>query len=143
MPRSERDHDRSERTTPDAEVQVDRALADALADVERAVDAYLGVQTPELRQTLVDALGRLDTQTAESDAWIAGVTNTAAWGANPKGQVIGETNATPIAEDVSGPEFTAQIGLVRAAKQLVSEPDAQNLAVLGAARETLDSLRRA
>ena len=122
-------------------VPVDATLAQYLRELESEVDAYLGRQTSEHRQALEEALARLDAQTADSDAWIAGVTNTASWGIDPKGTVIGETGSFPIAEDVSGAELNAQIELVRAAKQVVQNDTPQTVSVLEQARAALDATR--
>jgi hypothetical protein len=123
-------------------VPVDATLAQYLRELESEVDAYLQHQTSDHRQALEEALARLDAQTADSDAWIAGVTNTASWGIDPKGTVIGETGSFPIAEDVSGAELNAQIELVRAAKQVVQNDTPQTVRMLEQARAALDATRR-
>jgi hypothetical protein len=125
----------------DRDVPVDATLARLLDDVEREVDGYLERQDPDQLRALADALARLDAQTADSDAWIAGVTNTASWGIDPKGTVIGETGNAPIVEDVPSAELNAQIELVKAAKELIREATPQSLGVLIDARAALDALR--
>jgi hypothetical protein len=125
----------------DRVVPVDAALAESLRGVESEVDAYLQHQTSEHLRALEEALARLDTQTADSDAWIAGVTNTASWGIDPKGTVIGETGSLPIAEDVPGAELNAQIELVKAAKQVVQDDTPHTVRALDQARAALDSFR--
>jgi hypothetical protein len=123
-------------------VQVDATLQRLLRAVEGEVDAYLRHQTPELLQALERALARLDAQTAESDAWISGVTNTASWGVDPKGTVIGETGSLTIAEDVPSAQLNAQIELVKAAKQVVQNATAQTVGALEQARAGLDASRQ-
>jgi hypothetical protein len=123
------------------DVPVDATLVRLLRTVEGEVDAYLQHQTPESLHALEEAIGRLDAQTADSDAWIAGVTDTASWGVDPKGTVIGETGNVPIVEDVPGAELNAQIELVKAAKQVVREATPQSLGALLEARAALDAQR--
>jgi hypothetical protein len=112
-----------------------------LRALENDVDAFLQQQTSEHFQALEQALTRLDAQTADSDAWIAGVTNTASWGIDPKGTVIGETGSFPIAEDVPSAELNAQIELAKAAKQVVQNDTPQTVRALGEARAALDASR--
>jgi hypothetical protein len=126
----------------DRAVPVDATLLQNLRAVESEVDAYLRDQISEHLHTLEEALARLDAQTADSDAWIAGVTNTASWGVDPKGTVVGETGSFPIAEDVPGAELNAQIELVKAARQVVQNATPQTLGALQEARAALDALRR-
>jgi hypothetical protein len=135
-------NDDPERVDPvERAVPVDAMLAQYLRTLESEVDAYLRHQTSEHRQALEEALARLDAQTADSDAWIAGVTNTASWGVDPKGAVIGETGNFPIAEDVPGAELNAQIELVKAAKQVVQNDTPQTVRVLEQARAALEASR--
>jgi hypothetical protein len=122
-------------------VQVDATLQDLLRSVESEVDAYLQRETPELLNALEHALARLDAQTAESDAWISGVTNTASWGVDPKGTVIGETGSFTIAEDVPSAQLNAQIELVKAARDVVQNATAQTVGALEQARAGLDASR--
>jgi hypothetical protein len=137
-----RDDDREGIDPADRVVPVDATLAQYLRALESEVDAYLRHQTSEHRQALEQALARLDARTADSDAWIAGVTNTASWGIDPKGTVIGETSNVPIAEDVPGAELNAQIKLVNAAKQVVRDVTAQTVGALQSALTALDASRR-
>jgi hypothetical protein len=125
----------------DRPVPVDATLRRDLRAVESEVVAYLQHQTSEQLRALEEALARLDAQAAESDAWIAGVTNTASWGVDPKGTVIGETGNFPIAEDVPGAELNAQIELVMAAKQVVQNATPQTVGALQEARAALDASR--
>jgi hypothetical protein len=125
----------------DRVVPVDAALAQDLRALETEVDAYLQDQTSGHLQALAEALAQLDARTADSDAWIAGVTNTASWGIDPKGTVIGETGSFPIAEDVRGAELNAQIELVKAAKQVVQGGTPQTVRALAQARDALDTSR--
>ena len=122
-------------------VPVDATLAQYLQKLESEVDAYLQHQTSERRQALEEALARLDAQTADSDAWIAGVTNTASWGVDAKGTVIGETGDFPIAEDVPSAQLNAQIELAKAAKQAVQNDTPQTVRALTQAQAALDASR--
>ena len=123
-------------------VPVDATLAQYLQKLESEVDAYLQHKTSEHRQALEEALARLDAQTADSDAWIAGVTNTASWGVDAKGTVFGETGDFPIAEDVPSAQLNAQIDLAKAAKQVVQNDTPQTVRALTRARAALDASRR-
>lgn len=125
----------------DRAVPVDATLQRDLRLVESAVDAYVEQQSAERLRELEDALARLDARTADSDAWIAGVTNTASWGIDPKGTVIGETGNAPIVEDVPGSVLNAQIELVKAAKEMVRDATPKSLGVLIEARAALDAVR--
>ena len=122
-------------------VPVDATLARYLRELESEVDAYLQHKTSEHRQALEEALARLDAQTADSDAWIAGVTNTASWGVDAKGTVIGETGDFPIAEDVPSAQLNAQIELAKAAKQVVQNDTPQTVRALTQAQAALDASR--
>jgi hypothetical protein len=134
--------DDPERLDPaDRAVPVDAALAQSLRGLESDVDAYLQHQSSAHLRALEEALARLNAQTADSDAWIAGVTNTASWGVDPKGAVIGETGNFPIAEDVPSAELNAQIELVKAAKQVVQNDTPQALRALTQAHAALDASR--
>lgn len=125
----------------DRDVPVDAMLVHLLRAVESEVDTYLRHQTSESLHALGEALARLDAQTADSDAWIAGVTDTASWGVDPKGTVIGETGNVPIVEDVPGAELNAQIELVKAARREVQDPTPQNAGTLQTVRAALDASR--
>jgi hypothetical protein len=137
-----RDDDPEGLDPADRPVPVDATLAQYLRAVESEVDAYLQDRTSEHLQALTEALARLDTQTADSDAWIAGVTNTASWGVDAKGTVVGETGSFPIAEDVPSAELNAQIELAKAAKQVVQHDTPQTVGALTQARAALDASRR-
>jgi Ser/Thr protein kinase RdoA (MazF antagonist) len=126
----------------DRTVPVDAALAQSLRELESEVDAYLQHQSSAHLRALGEALARLDALTADSDAWIAGVTNTASWGVDPKGTVIGETGNFPIAEDVPSAELNAQMELVKAAKQAEQNDTPQAVRTLEQARAALDASRR-
>jgi hypothetical protein len=136
-----RDDDPESLDPADRAVPVDATLAQCLRALESEVDAYLQHQTSEHLQSVEEALVRLDAQTADSDAWIAGVTNTASWGIDAKGTVIGETGNFPIAEDVPGAELNAQIELAKAAKQVVQNDTPQTVHALEQARAALDASR--
>jgi hypothetical protein len=139
MPRD----DNPEGTDPaDRAVPVDATLVQYLRALEGEVDAYLQHPTAEHLKALEEAIARLDAQTADSDAWIAGVTSTASWGVDAKGTVIGETGDFPIAEDVPSAELNAQIELAKAAKQVVQSDTPQTVRALTQARAALDVSRR-
>jgi hypothetical protein len=136
-----RDDDPEGLDAADRPVPVDATLAQYLRAVESEVDGYLQHQTSEHLRALEEALARLDAQTADSDAWIAGVTNTASWGVDAKGTVVGETGSFPIAEDVPSAELNAQIELAKAAKQVVQDGTPQTVRALTQARAALDVSR--
>ena len=134
--------DDAERIDPaDRAVPVEATLAQDLRALESEVEGYLQHQTDEHLHSLEEVLARLDAQMADSDAWIAGVTNTASWGVDAKGSVIGETGSFPIAEDVPSAELNAQIELVRAAKLVVQNDTPQTVGALTQARAALDATR--
>jgi hypothetical protein len=114
---------------PEQEVDVDRVLEDDICAVEEAVDRYLANVTDELRQELLSTLESLDEQTALGDAFHGrrGVP----FQLSPS--VVGATSYSPIAEEVSSPEFQAQITLVKAAKEEVLRPSPETLAELSSA----------
>jgi hypothetical protein len=136
-----RDDDPEGLDPADRAVPVDATLAQYLRTLESEVDLYLQHPTSEHRQALHEVLARLDAQTADSDAWIAGVTDTASWGVDAKGTVIGETGSFPIAEDVPSAELNAQIELAKAARQVVQNDDPQSVRALTQARAALDVFR--
>jgi hypothetical protein len=137
-----RDDDPEGLDPADRAVPVDATLAQYLRALESEVDAYLQHPTTEQLQALREILARLDAKTADSDAWIAGVTNTASWGIDAKGTVVGETGSFPIAEDVPSAELNAQIELAKAAKQVVQNDNPQTVRALNQARAALDVSRR-
>jgi hypothetical protein len=136
-----RDDDPEGLDPADRAVPVDATLVQYLRAVETEVDAYLQHQTPAHLHALEEALARLDAWAAESDAWIAGVTDTASWGIDPKGTVIGETSNVPIAQDIPGAELNAQIELVNAAKQAVRGATSQSVGALQEALAAVDASR--
>lgn len=125
---------------PDQEIAVDAALEGDYSEVERAVDAYIGDQRDDRRQALLKALESLESETDDSDAYARRTSWHSILGA-PAPDVIGETGPHPVAEEVPSSEFAGQITLVKAAKQLVLQPNPQTLATLEAARVTLSRFR--
>jgi hypothetical protein len=125
----------------DEEVQVDVTLEDDLARVEQAVDAYIRNPDDSLRKSLVGTLETLDQQLAWSDDFEGSVISAGALGYGSKGQVIGETNIAPIADDVRGTEFEAQVTLVKAAKDEVRKANAKSLEALRSASAALAANR--
>ena len=119
------------------EVPVDAALASHLAAVEEAVSAYLRDPSDGLRNQLLLALEALDEQVNQSDAYESSVVGSGALGFSSKGSVIGETSAASAAEEIPEAELQAQTLLIRAAKQEVTTPSPEHLAVLGAAQQQL------
>jgi len=113
----------ADRAKPDdQEVDVEVHLEHDITVVQQAADAYLSNPSQELRQQLLASLEALDRQTAAADAYDASFVGSAIFGYSPKGSVIGETSRNPIAEEVPGSVFRAQIDLVKAAKAAVTEP---------------------
>ena len=115
------------------EVDVDRVLESDICIVEQAVERYLAGRTDELCHDLFSALDHLDDQTALGDAFHGrfGIM----WQTSPA--VVGATSFNPIAEDLPGPEFQAQVALVKAAKQEVLQRTPETFAELRAAAEEL------
>ena len=125
---------------PDQELAVDSVLEGDVSAVEVAIDAYLADQSDDRRQALLKALETLDTETEDSDAY----QSRTSWRsilATPSPEVIGETSSHPIAEDIPSSEFAGQVTLVKAAKQVVLDPNAQTLADLQSAWAALGRFR--
>jgi hypothetical protein len=125
------------------EVAVDAALELDLSSVEASIAAYLHDQSDSRRDQLVQVLETLDEQIDQSDAYESSVIGSAALGFSAKGSVIGETSAASATEEISHDELQPQTVLIRAAKQEVTRPTADNLAALLAASEALAALRSA
>jgi hypothetical protein len=125
---------------PEQELAVDAALEGDCSEVERAVDAYIGDQRDDRRQALLKALETLDSETDDSDAYASRTSWRSILGA-PAPDVIGETGPYPVAEDISSTEFDGQVALVKAAKQVVLQPNPHTLAALEAARSALRRFR--
>jgi hypothetical protein len=86
---------------------------------------------------LVTVLDRLDDQVDLGDAYAASVVRSPLFGQTPKGDVLGETSNTPMAEEVPGAVFRAQVALVRAAKAAIQNPGQGSLETLRAASAAL------
>jgi hypothetical protein len=111
-------------------VAVDATLEGDIARVEQEVAAYLQNPTDGSRRSLLQSLEALDAQTAASDAYGQSVVGSGAIGYASKGQVLGETGLDPVVDEVPGAELSAQLALVKAAKDEVRHPTPATLASL-------------
>ena len=125
----------------DQAVDVEVHLERDIAQVHLASDAYLNNPSQGLRRDLLAALEALDRQTAAADAYQASFVGSAMFGYSPKGSVIGETGRNPIAEELPGSVFRAQVALVKAAKAAVTEPGPTTSAALRAASMSLAAVQ--
>ena len=94
-----------------------------------------------MRNQLLVALEALDEQINQSDAYESSVVGSGALGFSAKGSVVGETSASPLAEEIPEAELQAQTMLIRAAKLEVTSPSDDHLAALREAERTLATLR--
>jgi hypothetical protein len=126
------------------EIAVDVTLEDDIDDVERTVEEFLQIPSEGSRRALLSALERLDDQTARSDA--RQFANSAPgsygqYGLFGDAVVLGATSRYPVAEEIAGDEFQAQIALVKAAKQAVTHSSPDSLEVLRRANASLATIR--
>jgi hypothetical protein len=129
----------AKRPTGEQEMPVEIHLENDVATVEHAVEAYLENSTDGQRKDLLAALERLDDQITLSDAYESRWRSIYAVGTSHT--VVGETGPNSIAEEVPSPEFSAQVALVKAAKEEVRGPSPQTLADLRTASAALASVR--
>jgi hypothetical protein len=122
---------------PDQEVDVDRVLETDIWGVEQAVDNYLENSTDASAQDLMAALECLDDRLTLCDAYHARFRML-----QTSSRVVGATSLNPIAEDIPGPEFLAQVALVKAAKQEVLHRTTETSADLRAAADAVAAFRR-
>jgi hypothetical protein len=122
-------------------IAMDAALEADLTRVERSIAAYLQDPSDARRQSLSVVLEELDDQTAQSDAYEDSIVGSGAWGYASKGEVLGETSASPVVEEVPNALLGAQVALVKAAKREVRGPTPETLAVLRSASAALDAIR--
>jgi hypothetical protein len=126
---------------PDKKVAVDATLEIDIAHVEAAIDAYVSNPTESARQALKATLERLDTTIDRSDEFHRRRAATNYHYTASLFSVLGETSATPLVDEVPGPELRAQIDLVKAAKECVREATPMTLADLEAACGQLATIR--
>jgi hypothetical protein len=122
-------------------VQVDATLEGDIAEVEHAAAAYLEDPTDAARQQLLGALDALDAQTDQSDAYGQSVIGSAALGYASKGEVLGETSLDSVVDEVPSAELSAQLALVKAAKDEVRAPSPASCEALRAASAALEGAR--
>jgi hypothetical protein len=122
-------------------ISVEATLEGDIDQVERSVADYLGDPTDESRQLLLAALQELDAQADQSDAYGEAVIGSGALGCASKGEVLGETSIDSVVDEVPSAELTAQLDLVRAAKEEVRGPTPGTFAGLRAARAALAGAR--
>jgi hypothetical protein len=125
----------------DSRISVNAILEGDIAQVEQSVADYLINPTDDSRRSLQAALERLDAQTDQSDAYGESVIGSGALGYASKGEVLGETGIDSVVDEVPSAELTAQLDLVRAAKEEVRGPTAANLATLRSASSALAGVR--
>jgi len=128
----------------DQELEVDFHLESDIESIATLVLSFL--QRPDdesTRKALSSELEVLDDQTASADSYS---NFKAVWVrlAIPGSSVIGATSDYSPGEDVPGPEFAAQVTLVKAAKNAIRDSTTETLAALQKASDDLaDADRRA
>ncbi len=133
-----------QRKQPDgegAQIPVDATLESDIARVEQAAADYLEHQTDATRHGLLEALAKLDDQTALGDAYEGSVIGSAALGYASKGEVLGETSLDSVVDEVPNAELHAQFALVKAAKDEVRGPNSDTLVSLRSALANLAETR--
>jgi hypothetical protein len=115
------------------EIDVDLVMEQDISMVKQAVDNYLQNPNESLRRDLLTALEELDHQLAEGDAYRAKLR----FPFGSESSVVGATCDNPVAEELLGTEFQAQVALVKAAKNAVMRLTSENLADLRAASDAL------
>ena len=125
----------------ETEVPVDATLERDIVQVERSVAAYLEHPSDASRQSLLEALQRLDDQTDRADAYGSSVVGSGAVGYASRGEILGETSIDPVVHEVPGAELRAQVALVNAAKDEVRRPGPDTRATLRSARTALAATR--
>ena len=123
------------------QVSVDAALEGDIEQVEQSVAGYLRDPTDQSRGSLLAALEGLDAQTDQCDAYRESVIGSGALGYASKGEVLGETSIDSVVDEVPSAELTAQLDLVKAAKEEVRGPTPGTFAALGAASAALAGAR--
>jgi len=128
----------------DHELEVDFRLENDIESIATLVPSFLQHPDDEsTRKALSSALEVLDDHTASADSYS---NFKAAWVrfAIPGSSVIGATSDHSPGEDVPGPEFAAQVTLVKAAKNAIGDSTTETLAALQKASDDLaDADRRA
>jgi hypothetical protein len=124
-------------------VEVDLALEEDLAEIERSVGDYLQSRHGAARRTLLEALKRLDEQVARSDAYEDSPLGSGALGCGSKGDVLGETSIAPAIHETSEGELSAHVALVKAAKNEVREHTPRTFAELRLASAALSAIKMA
>jgi hypothetical protein len=125
----------------DEPIRVDAVLESDVARVERSVADYLRDPSDASRQSLLAALGELDDQTDQSDAYRESVIGSGALGYASKGEVLGETGIDAVVDELPSTEFQAQVALVNAAKNEVRGPTAATFGALRSASAALAAIR--
>ena len=122
-------------------ISVDATLEGDIDRIEQSVADYLDAPTDESRRLLLAALEGLDAQTEQSDAYGESVIGSGALGYASKGEVLGETSIDSVVDEVPSAELTAQLDLVKAAKEEVRGPTSGTFAALRAASAALAGAR--
>ena len=126
----------------DSRISVNATLEADIAQVEQCVADYLRDPADDSRRVLLAALERLDARADQSDAYGESVIGSGALGYASKGEVLGETGIDSVVEEVPSAELTAQLDLVRAAKEEVRGPTAANFVTLRSASSALAEARK-
>jgi hypothetical protein len=129
---------RKQRPTPaDAEIEVEVHLESEIHRIEQLVIRFLSEPRDETtKNALLVELEWLDDRSAAADSYQG---FKAVWlrvGELPSG-VIGATSDTPFAEEVSTSIFSAQVALVRAAKNALGDQTPETVAALQQASDEL------
>jgi hypothetical protein len=120
---------------------VDATFEECLHEIEAAAAAYLSRPLDDNRAALQTCLERLDEQIEQSEAFDANSRLTTAFGSVPRFAIVGDTTEHPVVEQVLAAEFTAQVALVRAAKDEVRDPSPRSLEALRSASAALLDVR--
>jgi hypothetical protein len=128
-------HERGQPAERDIDVSHD--LEEELSQVEQAVDDFLGTFGESARDKLLAALDRVDELSQASDAYMQRFVVPYPFTSS----AVGATSLSPIIEKVPGTIFEAQIDLVKAAKQALTNTTAESLADLRSAAATLQEMR--
>jgi hypothetical protein len=120
------------------EVEVDVDLERDISLVEQAVESYLQDPNDSLRNGLLAALEELDDQIAQGDDYHGRLVFPFA---APESSVVGATSPSSVGEELPSTEFQAQVALVKAAKNAVTQLTPDTLADLRAASDALTEWR--
>jgi len=125
----------------DRVMAVDVQLEEHLRNIEGLVGGYLRSPRDEAtRRALVAELEKLDDLTARADAYSDFKAVLVRYQV-PRSPLVGATCDTSTGEDVPSAEFTAQVALVKAARNAVRDTTAETQAALHRANDELAEVR--